>query len=224
VRLRGVRAFLGGFAVRSGVQDRSVEASRKAYDIDSLTDVALEVFARKGFDGASMDDVARAAGITKAAIYHHVAGKEELLERGLRRALDALFPIFDEPQSREGDPGTRLRHIVRRVALTTMELLPELSVLFRVRGNSTVERRAIEQRRRFDRMLAEVIAQAQATGSVRSSLDPGLTARLIFGMTNSVLEWFRPEGRFRRSEIARTVESLLFDGLGSPIDARSVLR
>lgn len=117
------------------VQDGSVETqTRKTYDIDSLTDVALGVFARKGFDGASMDDVARAAGITKAAIYHHVAGKEALLERGLRRALSALFAILEERASKEGAAPARLRHIVRRVALTTLALLPELSVLFRVRG------------------------------------------------------------------------------------------
>ena len=67
---------------------RRVEV-RKPYDIDSLTDVALRVFAERGYDGATMDDVARAAGITKAGIYHHVTGKEALLARGLDRALDA---------------------------------------------------------------------------------------------------------------------------------------
>jgi AcrR family transcriptional regulator len=191
-----------------------MEASaRKSHDIDSLTDVALDVFARKGFDGASMDDVARAAGITKAAIYHHVAGKEALLERGLQRALDALFAILEEPGSLRGQERARLRHIVRRVALTTLDLLPELSVLFRVRGNSPVEQRAIEQRRRFDRVVAGLIAAGQRSGTLRDTLEPGLTARLIFGMSNSLVEWFRPEGRVRPAEVADAVEALVFRGL-----------
>ena len=122
---------------------------RKPYDIDSLTDVALRVFAERGYDGASMDDVARAAGITKASIYHHVAAKEEFLARGLRRALDALFAILEEQRASAGEPYARLEYILRRVAETTLELLPELSVLFRVRGNSPTEREAIERRRRF---------------------------------------------------------------------------
>jgi len=186
---------------------------RKTYDIDSLTDVALGVFARKGFDGASMDDVAQAAGVTKAAIYHHVESKEALLERGLRRALDALFAILEEPASRDADPVSRLRHIVRRVALTTLQLLPELSVLFRVRGNSPVEHRAIERRREFDRHVATLLAEAQRAGEVRPELDAALATRLVFGMTNSIVEWYRPRGRVTPAQVAEAVERLVFRGL-----------
>ncbi len=187
--------------------------ARKPYDIDSLTGVALRVFAERGYDGASMDDVARAAGISKASIYHHVAGKEELLERGLRRALDALFAILDEDASSSGEPLARLTHIVRRVAETTLSLLPELSVLFRVRGNSAVEREAIERRRRFDRIVAQLVGEAQAAGSVRRDLDPALAARLLFGLSNSVVEWYRPGGRLRADELARSIEGLALRGL-----------
>ncbi len=115
-------------------------SQRRTHDVDSLTAVAFGVFAGKGFDGASMDDVAAAAGVTKAAIYHHVPSKEALLERGLLRALDALFAVLAEREATEGRAAGRVRWIVRRVAALTPGLLPELSVLFRVRGNSPVER------------------------------------------------------------------------------------
>src|SRR5580700_7462250 len=122
--MRGVRAFRASYEVLA--DSRATRAwmrspARKTHDIDSLTDIALAVFARRGFDGASMEDVAREAGVTKAAIYHHVAGKEALLERGLRRALGALFAILDEPGSQDGGATERLHYIVRRVALTTVE-------------------------------------------------------------------------------------------------------
>ena len=191
---------------------------RKPYDIDSLTDVALRVFAERGYDGASMDDVARAAGITKASIYHHVSGKEALLERGLGRALDALFAILDEPAAREESDGRkgraseRLRHIVGRVAETTMHLLPELTVLFRVHGASKSERNAVERRRAFDRLVTDIIAQAQRDGDVRRDLEPRLVARLIFGMSNSVVEWYR-RGSLSREAIAAAVTALAFDGI-----------
>ncbi|WP_245484907.1 helix-turn-helix domain-containing protein, partial [Ciceribacter ferrooxidans] len=48
--------------------------------------MAVRVFLERGYDGASLDDVARAAGITKASVYYHVSSKEELLERGVGRA------------------------------------------------------------------------------------------------------------------------------------------
>ena len=186
--------------------------ARRPYDIDSLTDVALRVFAERGYDGASMDDVARAAGITKASIYHHVSGKEALLDRGLTRALDALFAILDEPASREGSAIDRLRHIVRRVAELTLRMLPELTVLVRVRGGSKSERDALERRRTFDRLVTELIVAAQREGSVRRDLEPSVLARLIFGMSNSVVEWYHT-GALSSEAIARTVVTLAFEGI-----------
>jgi AcrR family transcriptional regulator len=187
--------------------------SRRPYDIDSLTDVALRVFAERGYDGATMEDVARAAGITKATIYHHVPGKEALLARGLQRALDALFAVLDEPLARDGRAIERVRHIVLRVAAITCDLLPEVSVLFRVRGNSDVEREAIERRRTFDRIVTELLAAAQRDGDLRPGVDPGLATRLIFGTSNSLVEWFRPAGRMSRDAVARAIVALAFEGI-----------
>jgi AcrR family transcriptional regulator len=189
-----------------------VEA-RKPYDIDSLTDVALAVFAERGYDGASMDDVARAAGITKASIYHHVAGKEALLERGLYRALDALFAILEEPEAAAGDAATRLRFIIRRVAETTLTLLPELTVLFRVRGGSDVQRAALDRRRAFDRHVADLIATAQGEGTVRADIDARTLVRLMFGMSNSVVEWYRPGGAIAPAQLVETLLALAFAGI-----------
>lgn len=186
---------------------------RKPYDIDSLTDVALRVFAERGYDGASMDDVARAAGITKASIYHHVSGKEALLQRGLGRALDALFAVLDEPAARDGRAAERLRHIVTRVAQTTLHLLPELTVLFRVRGTSKSEREALDRRRRFDRLVTDLIAAAQRDGDVRTDLDPRLAARLIFGMSNSVVEWYRSGSALTGDAVAAAIASIAFEGI-----------
>ena len=198
------------------VESSPTVETRKPYDIDSLTDVALAVFAERGYDGASMDDVARAAGITKASIYHHVTGKEALLERGLKRALDALFAILDEPDAREGTALARLRYIVRRVSETTLALLPELTILFRVRGTSSIQRDALERRRAFDRITTDLITQAQHDGGIRADLDARLIARLIFGMSNSVVEWYRPGRLGTGPGVSPTIDALIFEGLARP--------
>ena len=195
--------------------------ARKPYDIDTLTEVALRVFAERGYDGASMDDVARAAGISKASIYHHVAGKEALLERGLRRALDALFAVLSEPDSSSPSPIASLRHIVRRVAHITFELSPELSVLFRIRGNSQVEREAIDRRRAFDHIVTARVVEAQRANELRSDLDAAVATRLLFGMSNSVVEWFRSDGRVAQDDIARAIEAIAFEGLASTTSAHA---
>ena len=196
------------------VQGRVAEGRRR-YDIDSLTDVALRVFARKGYDGASMDDVAAEAGITKASIYHHVSGKEELLQRGLGRALDALYAILDDPSSPAASPAQRLRYVVRRVIETTMQHVAEVTVLFRARGNSQVERDALERRRRFDRLIADLVRAAQRDGEIREDIDPALIVRLAFGLSNSLVEWFRLErsSEAGKGKITDAVLAVIFEGI-----------
>jgi AcrR family transcriptional regulator len=193
--------------------------ARRPYDIDSVTDVAFAIFAERGFDAASMDDVARAAGITKASIYHHVPSKEALLARGLDRALAALFGVLDEAGAQCGTSWEVLAHIVRRVAEITMSLQAEVSVLFRVRGNSETERAAMERRRDFDRRVTELVREAQADDFIRADIDPALIVRLIFGMSNSLVEWYRRDGRMTSSAIAQAVEKIVFEGIDGP-DAR----
>lgn len=187
--------------------------ARRPYDIDSVTDVAFRIFAERGFDAASMEDVARAAGITKASIYHHVPSKEALLARGLERALSALFGVLEEPAATVGTPRARLTAIVVRVAEITMSLRAEVSVLFRVRGNSATERNAVERRRSFDARVTDLVREAQAAGELRSDIDPALLVRLIFGMSNSVVEWYRPDGRTPAGAIAEAIEQIAFEGI-----------
>jgi AcrR family transcriptional regulator len=191
--------------------------SRRPYDIDSLTDIAFRLFAQRGFDATSMDEIAKAAAITKASIYHHVPGKEALLARGLDRALAALFAILDERAAKEGTPRARLETIVARVAEVTMRMFPEVSVLFRVRGNSKTEREAMERRRAFDAIVTDLVHAAQREGAIRADVDPALVTRLVFGMSNSVVEWYRPSGRIAATEIATAISRLVFEGAaGTP--------
>jgi AcrR family transcriptional regulator len=189
--------------------------ARRPYDIDSLTDVAFRVFAEQGYDATSMDDVAREAGITKASIYHHVAGKEALLARGLDRALAALFGVLGESAAREGSPGSRVTAIVQRVAEITMSMRAEVSVLFRVRGNSETERAAMDRRRAFDSVVTELVREAQSEGTIRSDIEPALLVRLIFGMSNSLVEWYRPSGRTPATQIAEALEKIVQTGIGA---------
>lgn len=187
-------------------------AGRRPYDLDSLTDVAFALFAQRGFDATPMDEIARAAGITKASIYHHVSSKDALLRHGLDRALAALFAVLEEPAARKGPARARLEAIVERVAEVTMRRLPEVSVLFRVRGNSQTERAAMSRRREFDAIVTELVRAAQRDGSVRSDVDAALLTRLAFGLSNSVVEWYRPGGRISAGQIARAISRLVFEG------------
>ncbi|MFJ4636124.1 TetR/AcrR family transcriptional regulator [Streptomyces hygroscopicus] len=190
-------------------------AKRDTYTPESLLAVAVEVFNERGYDGTSMEHLSRAAGISKSSIYHHVKGKEELLRLAISRALDGLFGILREPAAREGRAVERLEHVARRTAEVLMEELPYVTLLLRVRGNTDTERWAMERRREFDHQVAELLKQAAADGDLRSDVDARLATRLLFGMINSIVEWYRPGrgGAATSQEVAEAVVRTAFAGL-----------
>jgi AcrR family transcriptional regulator len=183
------------------------------YDADSLLDVAVRVFTERGYDGTSMEHLARAAGITKSSFYHHVDGKQELLRRSLDRALDGLFGVLDEPGAREGRAIDRLEYVVRGSVRVLVDELPHVTLLLRVRGNTEVERRALDRRREFDHLVTGLVLAAEQEGDLRPSVDEGLTARLLFGMVNSIVEWYRPGRPLTSAKLADAVVDLALDGL-----------
>ena len=180
------------------------------YTQQELLDVVVREFNARGYDATSMDDLARATGMAKSAVYHHVSGKEELLRRAVSQALDALEAVLDEPVD---DPGDRLEHVLRRSVEVLVDRLPYVTLLLRVRGNTGAEREALARRRELDRRLAELVRDAVDAGQVRADLDPRLVARLLFGAVNGLAEWYRPGGAHPGREVADTLVALVFGGL-----------
>ncbi len=188
------------------------------HDTGSLVTTAAQVFTERGYDGTSMQDLARAAGLTKSSIYHHVSGKEELLHLALERALVPLFAVLEEPGATSGPALARLEHVLRREVDVLVTELPHVTLLLRVRGNTATERWALERRRAFDAAVADLARAAVAEGTLRDDLDPALVTRLVFGMINSIAEWCRPEdvtpatGRPGPGSLGDAVVSLALDG------------
>jgi len=190
-----------------------VRRGRPGHSLDSLLDVAVAVFNERGYDATSMDELAARLGVTKSAIYHHVSSKVELLRLALDRALDALFAVTEEPAATSGPAIDRLEHVVRgSVGVLTAEL-PFVTLLLRVRGNSPVELEALERRRRFDRIVTDLVRAAEDEGDVRPDVDPAVTSRLLFGAVNSLTEWYRPDRGLDAAAVADALVAITFDGL-----------
>ncbi|ROR43164.1 TetR/AcrR family transcriptional regulator [Kitasatospora cineracea] len=186
--------------------------ARAAYTVESLLAVTVRVFNERGYDGTSMEDLSRAAGISKSSIYHHVRGKEELLRLAVGRALDALFTILEEPDATAGRPVDRLEHVVRRTAEVLLAELPYVTLLLRVRGNTATEQWALERRRDFDHRVAELVQDAVTAGQLRADVEPRLATRLLFGTVNSLVEWYRP-GQRGAEHLPDAVARFAFEGL-----------
>ncbi|MEV0090345.1 TetR/AcrR family transcriptional regulator [Streptomyces sp. NPDC050738] len=188
---------------------------RDTYTPETLLTVAVAVFNERGYDGTSMEHLSKAAGISKSSIYHHVAGKEELLRRAVSRAIDGLFGVLDEEGAAQGRAMERMEYVTRRTVEVLMAELPYVTLLLRVRGNTRTERWAMERRREFDQRVSDLMKAAAADGDLRSDVDIRLATRLLFGMVNSLVEWYRPhpDGGVEADQLAETVVRLAFDGL-----------
>jgi AcrR family transcriptional regulator len=182
----------------------------------SLLAVAVRTFNDRGYDGTSMTDLAAAAGISKSSIYHHFASKEQLLNLAVSRALDSLFQVLEEPAALEGAAIARVKHVVRRTVEVLIAELPSVTLLLRVRGNTKTERWAMERRREFDRRVATMVEQAAQASDLRTDIDPRLATRLLFGMVNSISEWYQTDVDHDPLEIAAAATELAFRGLQQP--------
>jgi len=186
---------------------------RPGYDLEAVLQVAVEVFNERGYDGASMEDLSKRLGIAKSGIYHHVAGKEELLRMALDRALDGLWEAADRATSLDAPAIVRLERLVRDAVGVLDARLPYVTLLLRVRGNTDTERLALERRRAFDALVASLVEEAERDGDIRADIDPKLTARLLFGTVNSLVEWYRPSQGASAESLADAVCAIAFDGL-----------
>ena len=188
---------------------------RPGYDQATVLRRAIELFNTQGYEATSIGDLARELGLTKSAIYHHVPSKESLLSAALDEALDGLSAAIDTAVNAE--PGasayTRLRTAVEQSVHILAEHLPAVTLLLRVRGNSEVELAALKRRRVIDEKLATLVQAAVDEGSLRPDIPPELLSRLLFGMVNSLVEWYRPDGVYDAATVADAITVIAFDGL-----------
>lgn len=156
---------------------KTLPERRREETYQGILDAAYQVFARRGYDAATVDEIAAECGVSKGALYHHFASKEELFatliraryERPARRAVAAwpAEPSFDLAQL----VGAGLRAVwddVRRDP-TWHRLLDEARVQAG-RNETVAEIMAATQRWNYD-TIAKVLRQGQERGNVRRDLD-----------------------------------------------------
>lgn len=191
---------------------------RPGHDREAVLRTAIDLFIRQGYDATSISDLAGELGLTKSAVYHHFASKEELLAAALDEALTGLDAVVAEAvRTDDGrSAAARLRATVESAVRLLAAHRPAVTLLLRVRGNSELEQQALVRRRRIDDALATLVARAQAEGAVRSELPPAVASRLVFGMVNSLVDWYSPDGAIDPDTLAAAVSDVLASGLLRP--------
>src|SRR5436190_23139978 len=155
-------------------------------------EVAAEVFHRKGYDNTSMSDVASAAGLTKAGLYHHISSKESLLYTVLDYGLDLTEAYVIKPLEDISDPLDRLKTMIDLHLRLVLEErnLEVTGLLHECKTLSTADQNRINRRKKgYVRMATNLIADVVKKYNVQN-VDPKLAAFALLGMLNWTYQWY----------------------------------
>jgi AcrR family transcriptional regulator len=180
----------------------------------AIRDAATHLFADKGYASASIADLARACGISKALMYHYYRGKEDLLADVTTSYVERLASIVDEVAAQRLPPAAHLRRLVEAFMVEYEHSAERHRVL--VQDVKYLERahrsRVLARQRKVVDGFATVVEQL-APQARRAGLAKPLTM-ILFGMINWTFTWLKDRGPLTYSDMAPLVADLFLGGIG----------
>jgi AcrR family transcriptional regulator len=174
-------------------------ALRARYDArqQDLVEQAARIFAERGYEQTSVQELTDAMGLAAGALYHYFGSKEQLLIRICDQLMDPLLERASDLVAEERPADEQLRAIVRLWVAHVVEHRDHMLVFQQVRPmiERGAEWRGVRaSRKRFEWLVREVL---QAAGA-----DDRLLLSALLGMVNHTAQWYRPRGRLTPDEIA----------------------
>jgi AcrR family transcriptional regulator len=181
----------------------------------AILETAARVICEKGYEGASIQDIAEACGLTKAGLYHHIRSKEHLLLEIMNYGMD----VFEEQVLSQvlpiPDPLERLKACMEKnILLVTHGWSKEVTIILHEHATLTGDARAQinARKKRYVRFLENSFAEAVRDGQIRA-VNPTVAAFAFLGMVLWIYKWFRPDGAIDAPTLVREMQDLLFGSL-----------
>lgn len=174
---------------------------------------AAAAFRRRGYYGASVDEIAGTLHMTKGNLYHYFKDKESILFACHEYALDLLLKMIKKVEESPHPPQERLRRIIISFVHMMIDELRGTALTMDVQALSPSRRsRIIAKRDRFDRAIRRIIQEGIKSGIFRPA-DPKLVTFAILGSINWIPYWFDPQGEASSVEIGEEFAEHLISGL-----------
>jgi TetR/AcrR family transcriptional regulator, fatty acid metabolism regulator protein len=175
-----------------------------------LLDAAVRVFARKGFHGSRVGDIAEEAGVAHGLLYHYFRSKDEVLETIFGDSWERLAAETDRIET----SGLPLREQLRRFAriyLGSWLVTPELiAVLVREIARTPAVGSQVEEVRGVFVSLARMIEAARERGEVRGDCDAQLAAWTVYGALEEILTgWVLGQLPAEEEDVERAVATVV---------------
>ncbi len=180
-----------------------------------ILEIAARIICEKGYEGASMQQVALACGLTKAGLYHHIRSKEHLIVEIMHYGMDIFEQrVLSEVES-IADPLERLRTaMAKNVLMVTSDRTKEITIILHEHATLTGEEldRINTRKKRYIQFLERSFSEAIATGQIRR-VDPKVATFAFLGAVNWIYKWFQPDGHISEDQLVRGMQDVFFGGL-----------
>ena len=186
--------------------------------LDQILKAATEIFARVGYQRASMRAVARASGVSLAGLYHYFPSKERMLFLIQYRTFNALVSKLRENLHGIDDSGEQLRVMVRTHVAYFAANMAALKVcsheLDSLSGTDYEETRRI--RRQYYSLVRTIVDRLLETHTPAGTLDGHVATMSLFGMLNWLYRWYDPKRDRAPSVVANQFTAQFLHGLLGP--------
>ncbi|MDT0303873.1 TetR/AcrR family transcriptional regulator [Streptomonospora wellingtoniae] len=180
-----------------------------------LLAVATRLFAEKGFDRTSVQEIVDAADVTKGAMYHYFDSKDDLLAEIYARVLRLQMSRLSEIARQEGPVAERVERAAADVVVSTIDNLDDATISFRSLHQLRPEkqREVRDERRRYHELFRSLIVEGQDRGAFTARVPADIVVDFYFGSVHHLSTWYHPEGALSPREIGAYYARLLLDAL-----------
>jgi len=161
-----------------------------------ILDAAAEIFARKGYSAANVEDVASLVGMLKGSLYYYVDSKEDLLYRLTKTIHQDALETLEETRSLDGTPEERLVALVRLHFRKLTANIAYTRVFYHEFRHLTGQRyvEIVRLRETYEHYVQSLVEEGQAAAAFCRRRDAHLMMIAILTLLNSVQQWYRPSG------------------------------
>ncbi|MFC0434985.1 TetR/AcrR family transcriptional regulator [Kutzneria buriramensis] len=178
---------------------------------------AVKLFAEKGFDATTVQEVVAAAEVTKGALYHYFDSKDDLLYEIYHSLIGIQTADLDGIIAQDLGAKETVRAILINLVVTTAARIDETAVFVREMHKLDSERMAAfrADRRRYQKTFRDVIAKAQAAGEFSSAVPADTAVLIALGVVNQLPTWYRPDGPKSPEQLGAEIADFVLAGLAN---------
>ncbi len=187
------------------------ETPRRKKRRNEIYDVAIQVFNKKGYATASVQEIADEIGVLKGSLYYYIDSKEDLLQGIYAQADSEFLELIDAALALDTSELERFRRFARSWCLWYLENIERARIYVNDWTHLTGERleEVAEMRKVYGQRVQQIIDRAIAEQKLELQVDPSLARLYVFSAVNGLPMWYRRDGAASAEEVAEAYSKLI---------------